>query len=388
MPPKAPGSLYNTPDCVVRLTSLLSALFVRPIYDHYYFGDYYGDQYQQLGFYPWIVYGPRYFDPLFGYYSWANADNYGWYEGLRNTYLGRLHGDLPRPPRTLAQQQNMLRSGRYGAGAAGRNGFRGRNGLQMVTPLGQYHSNRQRLAPVSAQERRTQGGMAQGFQQARRQRATTESSFSRGGGALGQRQLRLPSMGGTGRPGGFVGREPLSGGRSVGPGSTLRAFPGARTSFEGRRPLPQERLMGPGFQPLHEREPLHSTTHVPERGGLPGFEPRLEGRPGRPEGLRPGRPFAERPGPAPHVGQESHPLRLPPWEERGHLQPEHRAMMHRPSPGPHEIFHPSPRPHAPPHPAPHPVSHPAPHPASHPAPHPQPHPAPHPGGHPDGHPHR
>jgi hypothetical protein len=197
---------YYQPDCVVRLTPLLAALFVRPIYCHYYFGDYYGDQYQSLGFYPWIVYGPRYFDPLFSYYSWANADNYGWYDGLRNTYLGRLHGDMPRPPHTLGQQRNMLRSGGFGASAAGRNGFRGRNSLQMVSPLGQYHSNRMRTTSVSAQERRAQGGRAQGFQQTRRQRATTESSFSRGGGAAGHGSCGCPPCGRR------VGREALSGG--------------------------------------------------------------------------------------------------------------------------------------------------------------------------------
>jgi hypothetical protein len=44
-----------------RNSFLLASLFVRPSYNHYYFGDYYGSGYDRLGFVPWtdFRYGRR-----------------------------------------------------------------------------------------------------------------------------------------------------------------------------------------------------------------------------------------------------------------------------------------------------------------------------------------
>jgi hypothetical protein len=98
------------PSYCVSYPALLGSLFVRPAYHHYFFGDYYGPAYRRLGFSPWFAYGRAHHDPLFGYYRWAHRRDAGWYRGLRDTYTGRVNGDLVRPPRTLVQQNRLIRS--------------------------------------------------------------------------------------------------------------------------------------------------------------------------------------------------------------------------------------------------------------------------------------
>jgi len=98
-----PGWAYR-PSCAVDVDNLLGSLFVRPSYSHYYFGDYYGAGYDRLGFQPWFTHGSRVRDPLFGYYAWQNRGNPNWHNGLRGLYEARREGRVPRPARTLREQ--------------------------------------------------------------------------------------------------------------------------------------------------------------------------------------------------------------------------------------------------------------------------------------------
>jgi WXXGXW repeat (2 copies) len=99
-----------TPNYVVNNDFLPSALFVRPGWQHYYFGDYFGPAYARRGFAPW--YGTRYggqgYDPLYGYSRRAVTDR-NWDRDLRSLYAGRHSGDLVLPPRTWSQQQALVR---------------------------------------------------------------------------------------------------------------------------------------------------------------------------------------------------------------------------------------------------------------------------------------
>jgi hypothetical protein len=123
-----PAWVYR-PRYWINSTGLLASLFVRPGWGHYYFGDYYGSPYLRRGYSPWLAFGRRYNDPLFGYYRWTNRGNPGWYAGLRSTYQGRLNGTLPRPGRTLVQQGRVL------AGARGN--VTSINNLNIVRPFNQ-----------------------------------------------------------------------------------------------------------------------------------------------------------------------------------------------------------------------------------------------------------
>jgi WXXGXW repeat (2 copies) len=106
-----PGWSYQ-PSYVVYDSFLLAALFVRPTYNHYYFGDYYGSNYDRLGFVPWTDhrYGRAIGDPLFGYYQWQNRDNPGWGRDMRQLYAARREDPAARPPRTLAQQNTVIQN--------------------------------------------------------------------------------------------------------------------------------------------------------------------------------------------------------------------------------------------------------------------------------------
>lgn len=103
--------LYATPGWALRpqyavaCQPLLDALFVDTRSGQYRFGDYYGSGYAQRGITPWHAYGPRQFDPLYGYYRWQNRGNPGWQAGLARAYSDRLGGKAARPPQTLVAQQ-------------------------------------------------------------------------------------------------------------------------------------------------------------------------------------------------------------------------------------------------------------------------------------------
>ena len=98
-----------TPNYVVNCDFLPTALFVRPGWNHYYFGDYFGAGYARRGFTPWIDYriGRRGYDPLFAYYR-HGADAARWERDLRGVYAGRHAGNVVLPPRTWAQQQALV----------------------------------------------------------------------------------------------------------------------------------------------------------------------------------------------------------------------------------------------------------------------------------------
>lgn len=101
-----------TPRYVVHPDFLMGALFVRPSFGHYYFGDYFEDRYTRAGFVPWIDYrvGRFAYDPNFNYYRQGFSGYGTWERGIRGLYQARFQGDIPRPPRTLVQQNLVVRN--------------------------------------------------------------------------------------------------------------------------------------------------------------------------------------------------------------------------------------------------------------------------------------
>ena len=80
------GYRYS-PRHAIRLgVHLLPHLFVNFRYGHFYYGDWYGDQFRQGGFYPWVnihQHRRRYHDPHLVYYSapsrrYRNQNSYSW----------------------------------------------------------------------------------------------------------------------------------------------------------------------------------------------------------------------------------------------------------------------------------------------------------------------
>jgi hypothetical protein len=97
-----------TPYYAVTDTIVVDALFVRPGFCHYYFGDYYGPRYATLGFECGFHYSRRCYDPIITYSRWEYRDTPGWFDVHLSISLGRSAGHHPCPPRTLVQQVNVV----------------------------------------------------------------------------------------------------------------------------------------------------------------------------------------------------------------------------------------------------------------------------------------
>jgi hypothetical protein len=100
------------PRVVLYTAGLLGSLFVWPNYGAYYFGDYFGPRYRERGFVPWINYRWTKYspDPLFAYYRWRHRDDRAWARDLRGLYVDRAAGRAPLPPRTLVQQNTLIKN--------------------------------------------------------------------------------------------------------------------------------------------------------------------------------------------------------------------------------------------------------------------------------------
>jgi hypothetical protein len=173
---------YYQPSYCLPFGGLLASLFACPFWNHYCFGDYYGAGYYDRGFYTWFSYGRHWHDPLFGYYNWRNRDNPGWYGGLAGDYRARLNGDVPRPPRTLAQQNALAQ--RFSNGALDRRTI---NSLQTVKPLSQMGGSGVHLAKLTPAQANSARQHVAAFSQVSRDR----------------QRLERPAAAGARRPGGL-----------------------------------------------------------------------------------------------------------------------------------------------------------------------------------------
>jgi hypothetical protein len=278
---ETPGWAFQ-PTYTVGYPSLLGALWVRPRWGWYSFGDYYGSRYARLGYRPWVTYGARYHDPLFDYYRWSHRSNPGWYSGLVSTYRGRVRGDLPLPPRTLAAQQRLLAGGRLSRGAA--------QSLRVVRPLSQLRSPSLRLTRVTAADRSRRANFVTAYHRAAAERRTLERSRVARDTRRALPLARVPS------PSAGVRAEALRPSRGPGPGRVTapgrgtpparpRLGPAARTP---RAPLPgreTRRPFGPATRPGGPTTPPGGPRRVagPEsRPRTPGLPPRRTGPASRP----------------------------------------------------------------------------------------------------------
>jgi hypothetical protein len=101
-----------TPVYVVRADFLMTALFVGPERHCYYFGDFFTDRYQKRGFTAWFDYHPtkRSSDVIFSHYRAEFRESPAWDRNLRELYRARYSGDVPRPPRTIVEQQKVVQN--------------------------------------------------------------------------------------------------------------------------------------------------------------------------------------------------------------------------------------------------------------------------------------
>jgi hypothetical protein len=127
---------YYTPVTVISLNLFVDHLFVRPRYNHYYFGDYYEPAYRDRGFFYNVNYARMRggYDPIYAHRRWEHRHDGNWERSrLADFDYFRDNRDA-RPPRTWAGLRDI---------GDGRRGFKGRDGkdLALATPLSQFAKN-------------------------------------------------------------------------------------------------------------------------------------------------------------------------------------------------------------------------------------------------------
>ena len=143
------GFSYS-PRTVIDLGVFASHLFMRPQYQHYYFGDYYAANYRGAGFHPWfsINTGRSGYDPIYAHQRWQHRRDRGWEQRQHADFENRRDHENLRPPRTWSNQGEMGAGGvaslvRNIVGASLDQESRSRNDAWRFQPVDQ--AERQRL---------------------------------------------------------------------------------------------------------------------------------------------------------------------------------------------------------------------------------------------------
>jgi len=102
---RRPGFSYS-PSTAVDLGALVNHLFLRPRYQHYYFGDYYATDYRSAGFLPWfsINTGRSAYDPIYAHQRWQHREDRGWEHRQQLDFDNRRDHERLRPPHTWGSQ--------------------------------------------------------------------------------------------------------------------------------------------------------------------------------------------------------------------------------------------------------------------------------------------
>ncbi|MDY6881576.1 MAG: hypothetical protein SV686_15155 [Thermodesulfobacteriota bacterium] len=123
-----------SPVMVINLDLFFGSLFLRPRYNHYYFGDYYDVRYYRKGFFPWFSPHARrhYYDPIYTHQRWKYRHNPDWERRIKEDYRHRRDHIEARPSRKL-QKMTEIRS----------RGWKTRDGREIIAkPLHDVSKNK------------------------------------------------------------------------------------------------------------------------------------------------------------------------------------------------------------------------------------------------------
>lgn len=160
------GFSYS-PAMAISLAVFSNQLFLRPNYGHYYFGDYYGSSYSGAGYYPWFSFnsGGYGYDPFYAQQTWQNRQNPGWAKSVQADFQNRVDNESARPPRTLADQQSLLKSS-------------DKSGAAVAMPLETLAKSKDsplKLQPVTKEEQQTLAKHGQAVHEFRSERQKQEA---------------------------------------------------------------------------------------------------------------------------------------------------------------------------------------------------------------------
>jgi len=138
-----------SPGFVIDLNVFDDALFLRPRYCHYYYGDYYAPQYYRKGIYPWFSLHARrvVYDPIYAHQRWNHRNDHQWENHLQTRFRERRKHEELRPPRS---HELSARSDRKG----GSSGPERRDFVMPLDRIGKTKASTYRFKPLSEKERR------------------------------------------------------------------------------------------------------------------------------------------------------------------------------------------------------------------------------------------
>jgi hypothetical protein len=163
------GFSYS-PAVVINPAVFASQLFLRPNYQHYYFGDYYDSTYSTAGFYPWFSYNSSRFgyDPIYAQQLSQHRQDPTWARTLQADFQNRVDHQNLRPPRTWAAQQALVASQAKST----------QKSFVIAAPLDQVTKSKDspyRFQPIDQTARQQLGQQAQGVHKFREERQKLET---------------------------------------------------------------------------------------------------------------------------------------------------------------------------------------------------------------------
>jgi hypothetical protein len=169
-----PGFSYS-PATVIDLSVFTNHLFLRPRYQHYYFGDYYAANYQTAGFLPWFSFqSSRHgYDPIYAHQRWQSRQDPQWEQRVEANFRLRRDQEDARPPRTWAAQRIL---GTRGVDLRERGFVMGEPWDQRVT----NQENSRRFEPLDKEVRRNLAQSRQEVDRTRDERRKMEFDEARG----------------------------------------------------------------------------------------------------------------------------------------------------------------------------------------------------------------
>ena len=149
------GYAYS-PSIAIDLGVFAEALFLRPRYNSYYFGDYYDNSYQQGGYYSAYAYQSSGFgyDSIYSQQRWSHRQDAGWNNSMGASYQYRRDNLNARPPRTWAAQQAVASTASFK-----------QNRMLVATPLAQMASSKNGSVRYQAVTKSEKQALAQRGQQ-------------------------------------------------------------------------------------------------------------------------------------------------------------------------------------------------------------------------------
>src|ERR1035437_1043556 len=268
---------YYSPMIVIDLGVFTDHLFLRPRYQHYYFGDYYAASYFQGGFYASFSFqSSRYgYDPIYSHQRWEHRQDREWEHRVEASYQYRRDHETARPPRTWAAQRNI------NPGTAESK----QNRVLVATSIDQLAKRKDsplRFQPVAKEERQQLAQRGQEVQKSRDQRRTLEAkavgtAVQKPGGVFEPAKVTLPRSPIVAKPANQLGRNQTPPQAKQTPKPDLKfqpksETPGRQPNVDRSNPQPKSR------QPESEKKsaPGQSEGVPRERQVQPESQPRAK----------------------------------------------------------------------------------------------------------------